>query len=59
MELINPELLRLVPGESIQAMFSKNPDDQGEVGFFVRSVSGINGHNRDPIYKAARRTYQI
>jgi hypothetical protein len=51
MELINPELLRLVPGESIQAMFSKNPDDQGEIGFFVRSVSGINGHNRDPIVR--------
>jgi len=47
MELINPELLRLVPGESIEAMYSRNPGDQGEIGFFVRSVTRISHHNGD------------
>jgi len=51
MDLVNPELLRLVPGESIEAMFSKNPNDQREVGFFVRSVSGGNRHNGDLVIR--------
>lgn len=39
MELVNPDEIRLVPGESFQAMFALGPDDQGHVGFFVRSAA--------------------
>ncbi len=49
MELINPEILRLVPGESIYGMFAKSHDNQGEIGLFVRSISRINHHNGDLI----------
>ena len=47
MELVNPDDLRLVPGESMQAMFSLNPEDPGQVGLFVRAVSEIERANGD------------
>jgi hypothetical protein len=47
MELVNPEELRLVPGESMQAMFSLNPESPGQVGLFVRAVSEIERANGD------------
>jgi len=47
MELVNPDELRLVPGESLQAMFSLNPEGPGQVGLFVRAVSEIERANGD------------
>ena len=41
MESLNPEKLRLVPGQSIQATFLRSSDQLPEVGFFVRSVSRL------------------
>ncbi len=45
MELVNPDILRLIPGESIEAMFAKLPEEARQVGFFVRSLSGIRPGN--------------
>ena len=47
MDLVNPDQLQLVPGESIEAMFSPGPDRPDQVGLFVRSVSGIPRGNGD------------
>ena len=47
MELINPDKIRLVPGQSIEAMFTPGPDNPGEVGFFIRSASGLIRRNGD------------
>ena len=41
MDLIIPEKLRLVPGQSVQALFSPDPNLPKEMGFFVRSASGL------------------
>jgi hypothetical protein len=42
MEIVNPDNLRLIPGQSIQAIFSPEPGEPGEVGFFVRTVSEMD-----------------
>jgi hypothetical protein len=47
MELVNPDKLQLVPGESLGAMFSPGPDTPDQVGLFIRSVSGIPRGNGD------------
>jgi hypothetical protein len=47
MELANPDLLRLVPGEGIEATFSESSHAIQQVGFFVRSVSGAAPGNGD------------
>lgn len=46
MDLLNPDKLRLVPGQSLQGIFALGPGDPGQVGFFVRSVSGISKPNQ-------------
>jgi len=48
MNPVNPDKLRLVPGQSMQAAFAKQPGSPGEVGFFIRSVSRIEQTNGDP-----------
>lgn len=40
MEFINPDTLRLVPGQSIHGVFMTGPDEEGQVGLFIRSLSG-------------------
>jgi hypothetical protein len=47
MDLINPNKIRLIPGQSIEAMFTPGPDNPGEVGFFIRSASGLIRRNGD------------
>jgi hypothetical protein len=41
MDLIVPEKLRLVPGQSVQALFYPDPKLPREIGFFVRSARGL------------------
>lgn len=41
MESLNPEKLRLVPGQSMHATFLRSSDQSPEVGFFVRSLSDL------------------
>jgi len=41
MEVVNPDTLRLVPGQSMQAVYANTPGGPSELGFFVRSASGI------------------
>jgi hypothetical protein len=36
MVLTNPESVRLVPGESVHALFSSDPQELARVGFFIR-----------------------
>jgi hypothetical protein len=45
---VNPDKLRLMPGQTMQAAFSKQPGGPGEVGFFIRSLSPIDRRNGDP-----------
>lgn len=40
MELVDPEQIRLRPGQGKQAMFARGPEDRGQVGFFIRLASG-------------------
>jgi hypothetical protein len=47
MEIVDPEKIKLVPGESVHAVFSSHPDAREEVGFFVRAVSAIEAQGRD------------
>jgi len=47
MDIINPDKIRLVPGQSIEAMFTPSPENPGEVGFFIRSASGLIRRNGD------------
>ncbi|MBI4961938.1 MAG: hypothetical protein HY913_01540 [Desulfomonile tiedjei] len=47
MDLINPDNLQLVPGESIGAMFSTGPESPEQVGLFLRSAFGIPRGNGD------------
>lgn len=42
MESINPDKLRLVPGESMHGVFITGPDDAGQVGLFIRSLPGTH-----------------
>jgi hypothetical protein len=42
MNFLNPDSIRLVPGQSVQGLFVPGPGDPGQVGFFVRSISGIS-----------------
>jgi hypothetical protein len=42
MESLNPEKLRLVPGQSMHATFLRSSSQRPEVGFFVRSISHLN-----------------
>lgn len=47
MRFVNPDKIRLVPGQSVHGIFVPGPGAAGQVGFFVRSASGIsnpNGH---------------
>jgi hypothetical protein len=48
MDVINPDTLRLVPGQSIEAIYAVGPGDANEVGFFVRSASGLIRRNGYP-----------
>ncbi len=45
MNIINPENIKLVPGQSVEALFEPAPEHPGQVGFFVRSLSGIIAPN--------------
>ncbi len=47
MKFLNPDNIRLVPGESVHGIFVPGPGDPGQVGFFVRSVSGIAKSHED------------
>jgi hypothetical protein len=47
MHVINPEQLRLEPGQSLQAGFAPSSGDQDEVGFFLRSGAATVPGNGD------------
>jgi hypothetical protein len=51
MQVVDPEKVRLLPGQSIQACFDVNPEQSGIVGFFVRSVFGTEKPNGDLVIK--------
>ncbi|MBI5249365.1 MAG: hypothetical protein HY912_07715 [Desulfomonile tiedjei] len=46
MNFLNPDNVRLVPGQSVQGIFVTFPGDPGQVGFFVRSVSSVSKPNQ-------------
>lgn len=48
MDIVNPDTVRLVPGQSIEALYTVDPSGTREVGFFVRSTSGLIRPNGDP-----------
>jgi hypothetical protein len=39
MKMINPEKVKLFPGQSFHGLYAPGPNAQGQVGFFVRSVA--------------------
>lgn len=45
MNLINPDKLQLVPGQSIQGIFAPSPNKPEQIGFFVRSATGVIRQN--------------
>ncbi len=45
MKLMNPDNIRLVPGESIHAMFALHSGDPGQVGLFIRTLSPLDPRN--------------
>jgi hypothetical protein len=45
MKLINPDDVRLVPGESIHALFALHSGDPGQVGLFIRTLSPLDPRN--------------
>jgi hypothetical protein len=47
MEFVNPDALRLVPGQSIHGIFITGPGEAGEVGLFIRSLSGVASDEKD------------
>lgn len=47
MEIVDPENLRMVPGESFHGIFSSGLDGLEEVGFFVRSATSTGFDERD------------
>jgi hypothetical protein len=47
MDIVNPEKLRLVPGQSIEAVYTVEEGRSPEIGFFVRSASGLELPNGD------------
>ncbi len=51
MRVVDPEKVRLLPGQSIQARFDVNPEQSGVMGFFVRSVFGTDKPNGDLLIK--------
>jgi hypothetical protein len=48
MDSHDPEKLRLVPGQGMKATFSRSPDREPEVGFFVRSISRFSQEDGKP-----------
>ncbi len=48
MDFLDPEKLRLVPGQSMQATFLRSSAQQPEVGFFIRSISEFNHSDGAP-----------
>lgn len=49
MNMIDPESVRLLPGQSMGAVFAKGPQEGGEVGLFLRSASDMIRRNGEPI----------
>jgi len=49
MRLVDPDKVRLLPGQSIQALFNPDAEQSGVVGLFIRSVYGIDKPNGDLI----------
>lgn len=47
MRLINPDQLRLEPGQSLQAGFAPSSGDTDQVGFFLRPLSAVQPGNGD------------
>jgi len=47
MELVDPSEIRLLPGQSMEAMFTTGPEERTEVGLFLRSASGSVPRNGD------------
>jgi hypothetical protein len=47
MELVDPDRIRLLPGQGIEAVFAAGPDGKQEVGFFLRAASRIARRNGD------------
>jgi hypothetical protein len=47
MELIDPEKVRLQPGQSFERFFCPGPESKAEVGFFLRSAFGAIRGNGD------------
>jgi hypothetical protein len=48
MNPVNPDKLRLMPGQSMQAACAAQGDEPGEVGFFIRSLSQLDRRNGEP-----------
>ncbi|MFH0823988.1 MAG: hypothetical protein V2B18_14655 [Pseudomonadota bacterium] len=48
MQLVDPEKLRLHPGQCVQGIFIEGPESRREVGFFMRSEFGTLRSNGGP-----------
>lgn len=46
-QMVDPENIRLVPGESVQGIFVSRPEGSREVGLFIRGLSGLDFNDRD------------
>jgi|GEM_PF-448099 len=47
MDLIDPNNVRLIPGESFHALFALRSGEPGEIGFFVRCLHPLDPRNGD------------
>ena len=48
MQIVDPERIRLVPGESIHGMYEPKPEEPAEIGMFVRATSDFEILGTDP-----------
>lgn len=48
MQIVDPEQIRLIPGESIHGMYEPDPEAPPEVGMFVRAPSDFETFGMDP-----------
>jgi hypothetical protein len=46
-QMIDPEKIRLVPGQSVQGIFASRPEGARDVGLFIRGLPGVEFQDRD------------
>ncbi len=46
-QMVDPDKIRLVPGQSVQGIFASQPEGQREVGLFIRGLPGVEFRDED------------